>query len=489
MALRKWSRHWVVHGYKFMIDFNFGIVDISSGMKRIENSKEAFRNLVLIADDGVSEYSSVNLTPSHYKAYFPMMTGQAPVDDAALKKAYVGAYTALDKENARTLLGSKPAATSNDAWLSKYAALAPGAPATATETEEDETVKAEVYKPEDFPVPKDGDPEVPNPITAPMTTLAKAQSDWNEASLNRNKSTVRGELKQSSDAALLWINSKIKKIESEIEELKAKLPQKGAAGLVSRGLQVINANGVTISEDDRNASPSLLVALPPVEEGKENPWTRVTCKSSTTTDVKESSSSESASAIAAKAGFGLWSVSGGAAHTKSSAKAMSSMSNLSVEIQMDCMVVEIDRPWLHADLFSDAKLDSGPFEISPGEAELKGLYNENKVPKPVHQQFSSFPSAFVITADIELSFSGDTTHLESAVEASSTSANVSVGYGPFSVSASHSQSKSSSKTKMESTATGCKISVQSPQIVAWVQTLLPALPRDPLGPSRMVGIL
>jgi len=48
------------------IDFNFGIVDISSGMKRIENSKETFRNLTLIANDGVSEYSSVNLTPSHW---------------------------------------------------------------------------------------------------------------------------------------------------------------------------------------------------------------------------------------------------------------------------------------------------------------------------------------------------------------------------------------------------------------------------------------
>ena len=38
---------------------------------------------------------------------------------------------------------------------------------------------------------------------------------------------------------------------------------------------------------------------------------------------------------------------------------MSSMSNLDVEISMDCMVVEIDRPWLHADLFSDLELDTG----------------------------------------------------------------------------------------------------------------------------------
>jgi hypothetical protein len=42
-----------------------------------------------------------------------------------------------------------------------------------------------------------------------------------------------------------------------------------------------------------------------------------------------------------------------------SSKAMSSMSNLEVEITMDCMIVEIDRPWLHAELFSDAELDSG----------------------------------------------------------------------------------------------------------------------------------
>jgi hypothetical protein len=38
---------------------------------------------------------------------------------------------------------------------------------------------------------------------------------------------------------------------------------------------------------------------------------------------------------------------------------MSSMSNLDVEVSMGCMVVEIERPWLHAELFADAELDSG----------------------------------------------------------------------------------------------------------------------------------
>ncbi|KAK8113506.1 hypothetical protein PG984_014032 [Apiospora sp. TS-2023a] len=54
------------HLPRCQIDFNFSIVDISSGVKRIENSNEAFRNLTLMADDGVSEYSSVILTPSHW---------------------------------------------------------------------------------------------------------------------------------------------------------------------------------------------------------------------------------------------------------------------------------------------------------------------------------------------------------------------------------------------------------------------------------------
>ena len=105
------------------------------------------------------------------------------------------------------------------------------------------------------------------------------------------------------------------------------------------------------------------------------------------------------------------------------------------------------------------------------------MYEKEEAPVGYYQQFSSYPTAFVVAADVELGvsllpylrehlsdipltinikFSGDTTQLESAVSASSTSANLSVGYGPFALSGSHSQSKSSNKTKMQSTATGCK---------------------------------
>ena len=38
---------------------------------------------------------------------------------------------------------------------------------------------------------------------------------------------------------------------------------------------------------------------------------------------------------------------------------MSSMSNLDVEVSMECMVVNIERPWFHSELFSDSDLDVG----------------------------------------------------------------------------------------------------------------------------------
>jgi len=112
----------------------------------------------------------------------------------------------------------------------------------------------------------------------------------------------------------------------------------------------------------------------------------------------------------------------------------------------------------------------------------------NVTPTAAYQLFSSYPTAFIVAANVELTFSGDTTHLKSSLESSSTEANISVGYGPFSLSASHKQSKNKSKTRMESTATGMKISLQAPQIIGWVQTLLPELPPTSTGQSRMEGV-
>ena len=128
------------------------------------------------------------------------------------------------------------------------------------------------------------------------------------------------------------------------------------------------------------------------------------------------------------------------------------------------------------------------FPLSPGEEALHELVEKNGVLDSRFQGFPAYPTAFVVAANVELSFNGNTSTLESSLEASSTEANASVGWGPFGVSASHKQSRNKSKTRTEATATGLKISIQAPQIIGWVQTLLPKLPKDPAGKSRMEGI-
>jgi hypothetical protein len=50
------------------------------------------------------------------------------------------------------------------------------------------------------------------------------------------------------------------------------------------------------------------------------------------------------------------------------------------------------------------------FDISPGVAELKRLYDQDQTPSGPHQQFSSFPTAFVVAADVELSVSRASSH-------------------------------------------------------------------------------
>ncbi|KAM0438111.1 hypothetical protein ACHAQK_006842 [Fusarium lateritium] len=509
---------WVVHGYKFMVDFHFGIVDISSGMKRIENSKEAYRNLTVIASDGSSEYNGVVLTPvswatmvakktlnwkkDHAKpnpaeiraeirrlqgllvshetlaeaidknAFFPVMSSDSTADNKKVKEAYAHVYNDMDTKNAQSRGQDK-----NESNKSNWPKVAfDAAPLT------DNVLK----------------------------NLTDEQKKHDEASLDRNNRSVRDNEEQNKDKAKLWIGARVGQIKQDIDDLKKQLSAAEAASLISTPplLPVVNAEGIVVTGDELLANPSKS-SIAVLKFGLKNPglgnvidldnedtwrnaaddgpdsWTKISCKVSSKSSYSETSTSQSASSICGRAGWGWWRASASASHTESSAEAMSSMSNLDVEVSMSCMVVEIERPWLHAELFADAELDSGEFKISPGEDVLKDAFNNGKNLKGEYQQFSSYPTAFIIAADIELSFSGDTTKLESAVSASSTQANVSVGWGPFAVSGSHSSSKSKSRTKMESTATGCRISVEAPQIVGWVQTLLSMLPKPKNGVSTM----
>lgn len=167
------------------------------------------------------------------------------------------------------------------------------------------------------------------------------------------------------------------------------------------------------------------------------------------------------------------------------------MSSLDVEIAMECLLVEIERPWLHAELFSDPELDVAEgFDLSPGPAALQAdVADHRPVDARYGEFFCSYPSAFVVASNVELQFTGDTSHLESRLEASRTEANVRVGYGPFSLGGSHAQSSDSARSAAEATATGMRISMQAPQVIAWVSELLPELPRRMTAANSMAGLV
>lgn len=85
----------IVNGCKYKVDYNFGVVDVSSAMKRVESSKEALRNLVVIDPDGSTEWQEVYLDPPNwcveleqldYRWYTPRLTsprqgGRVPQKD------------------------------------------------------------------------------------------------------------------------------------------------------------------------------------------------------------------------------------------------------------------------------------------------------------------------------------------------------------------------------------------------------------------------
>lgn len=460
---------WVVHGYKFEIEFNFGIVDISSGMKRVESSKEAFRNLTLIAADGASEYCGVNLNPDNWASLI-----KSAVDNWADGPSAVEIRGEI-KRLKRVLISHQ--ALLNVVTEGTFSVEAAAGNGTEDEDAELKDAYAAVYK-------KMNTDDKDAAAKTDFGNLRDAQKKWAEASLE-SKRKANGLLGRASQKdAKTFLAERVLKIKTEIDELESKL--NNLPGETSIMPSARDAEGKTIDVRETTRNQDLFRAS---SSSKSSRWTRVNAKVSKSSSSSVKVSKEAASSFAAKASFGLFSASGGASHVSASTNAMSAMANLDVEVSMDCMLVEIGRPWLHAELFSDHELDTTEgFPLSPGPEKLHDLVEANKAIPAPYTEFPSYPTAFVVGCNVELEFSGDTTHLESAIESSSTEANLSVGYGPFAISGSHKQSQSSSKTKAESTATGMRIKLQAPQIIGWVHELLPELPKPKDAADRLSGL-
>lgn len=223
---------------------------------------------------------------------------------------------------------------------------------------------------------------------------------------------------------------------------------------------------------------------PPPAGGIQNaedadPWTTISFSYSASDQKKSSSESSWGMKVGGSVGWGLWSAGGSYSHDETHSKMQVDMASCDVSISFSCLVVNVNRPWLYGELFSDFELEPARgVKISPGPQLLKRWIQSQSTPDlALYDEFPAYPTAFVVAADTTIDFSGSTSHIEAAFNSHSNSGGISVGYGPWSVNSSFHESGSDKSVQMHPTASGCKLTFGAPQVIGWVSQILPALPR------------
>lgn len=215
---------WVVHGFKFEVEFYFGVVDVSSAMKRVESSKEAFRHLTLLAADGASEYSGVNLTPRNWAtlvketidSWSAKKRGTSPLDLEAeirrLSKILISTKALLAAVEDKTFIPSliqkggdnDPQDTLNKAYMAAYKEYSE----EIQKSEKNRTLSPYVEKAFD-------------------NNLQNKQTAFTGAQVNQKKGLVAAttdEAKKRAKAeASAYLEGRVKTLNDDIKGLKEKL--------------------------------------------------------------------------------------------------------------------------------------------------------------------------------------------------------------------------------------------------------------------------
>ncbi|KAL9564607.1 hypothetical protein ACKAV7_011059 [Fusarium commune] len=153
-------------------------------------------------------------------------------------------------------------------------------------------------------------------------------------------------------------------------------------------------------------------------------------------------------------GFGLWTLAGADLHEELRRE----MASCNVRISFSALVVNIDRPWLHIELFSDTDFEAQRgVKVSPGPSRLHEVIKNQEDDKSGEWAFPAYPTCFIIAADTTIQFTSKPKALEEFWKGGGEM----VGYGPWSVSG----SAVAEQIRLESTPTGYKISFGAPQII------------------------
>ena len=521
---------WVVSGSKYNVDYKFGMVDIDFIMARVEASKESLRNSTISDADGANEVYGVVLTPGRWATYCKHKAegwyerngkytlGQLDAEIArltALLASYMMTETKVGKDPIEYPVKGATApvleldkkrsdvATKTDALYNAQAELA------GTKYNQGELVNKPGLSAEDK---TKAEAEAKKAIDAATTKVTKAQKALQDAKLalmqaiqddkDYQLKTLSGEMKNDAKD---WIKSKITTINAQIKQLEDLRKSKIQGEPITVPV-IIGSTAPKNADDEKTASGTMLVSegdelakatfglnkpLPPtggtlpaaggsVQSADDvDPWTSITFALSATDQATYSSQEKWGMTVGGSVGYGLWSVGGFYSHDELHSSMQSDMASCDVSVSFSALVVNINRPWLYGELFQD--IDLGVAEgvnISPGPLALKRLIESQDI-KTINQydQFPAYPTSFIIAANTTIEFSGSTKHIEEHFGSHSNSGTASVGWGSWSASGSFHEAASSSDVQMHTTATGCKLTFGSPQVIAWVSQILPALPR------------
>ncbi|KAK0729464.1 hypothetical protein B0H67DRAFT_638077 [Lasiosphaeris hirsuta] len=535
----------VALGDKYNVEANFGLVDVDSIMARIEDSKESMRNDIIVDANGADEVWRVELTPANWATLCKLKAlawfnknGTYSLDQLDTEISRLDAlYVSLSAMKVKVGGGDFPLLPPNPTPTEKEG----GKDVTDTKTALENAVLS-------FYGYKKGDD-----MTKERKDLAAALENRAKYLRYQTATEMNAANKDSTSNLELWLEAKLHTIDEELTRLKGlrgkklaaenynlsipvgasnapdpsqptpdaattteKPPQASGISLMQQGDENVDAlfagdpaagaAGAAVVEPDGTtdgANPNVpAVQRDPAREPipTSDPWTTVKCVISSQDMTKTNTQSAWGMSVGGGVGWGLWSAGGSYSHDQARSDMMQDMAACDISVTFSALVVNVHRAWLYPELFADTQLDvARGFLLSLGAQELQRLMHQQGTETDEgrrairtlakYNEFPAYPSSFLIAADTEISFSGDTTHIDNHFRSSTDSGGVSVGWGPWSVSSNFHHSSASQSFRFASTSTGCKLSFGAPQIIGWVNEILPALPRPPDFESMVQGLI
>ncbi|KAF4946128.1 hypothetical protein FGADI_11406 [Fusarium gaditjirri] len=519
---------WVVNGDKLKVDYCFALVDRDSIMARIERAKEATRDAMLTSIDG-TEWAQVHLEPANWatlcrdkalawRTRHPATPAHVQLQLDSLRSMRQ-AYSAYDEPPSRREIRRSPRKKTEDVTNEELKEAYNAWDAeNAKEPKVDSAIKKAQWKiaaMEDDEILKEvkkltNDKAAENPLQKAEDKLKNALKDLydaersfipgpklpNEQLMAKRQAVLDAKMalkKAQTDASTAElsaggaanlrtsIKARMTSLDSEIQRLEGRLTGNNPPDIITgvegneEGLSVLKIKPDT----GGNAGDG--------DSGTADVWTQIDFTvSSQTTDHKQEEHGISG-AFHAEAQTWFASVKAESSFSKHNKEVTDFMSGSTVSGSFSAMVVNIKRPWLHAELFQDFDIDipAGTF-LSPGAKAIKywvesGDNEFGKYVRTNYGKFPAYPTAFIVAADANLSFKNEKSDGKDILNVLQTDSSVEASFGCWSFSggagAKVKTDDKSASQHMEVKNGALNISFQAPQIIGWVSEVLPELPR------------